>query len=276
MSLELFRIAGQIAGIGGLAIGTFLILFREIIRKKIFPNLARTQAYKLLRLMVILIWSLGLAGIASWVFVNAKQARDPLPFLRNDVPNEDTKESLAVDFAVLYEDESGTMRSVSEGATLKTGDGYQIYLRPNLDCHMYIFQVDSSNNMYRLYPNLKDTHPTSYTSGDEAIMLPEPSRVFELDQNIGIEKIYLVAAKFAILEFEKGTDLTEADLRIHNKDANPGAIMGIATTRKRKGSLKVGSRKMSLMMFEAGLERTRKEKAFLFEFRFNHEENLKE
>ena len=35
MDTELLKVVGQVAGIGGLALGVFLLLFREIIRKKI-------------------------------------------------------------------------------------------------------------------------------------------------------------------------------------------------------------------------------------------------
>lgn len=45
---DIIKIAGQVAGIGGIAIGTLLLLFKEVIRKNIFPNLTKENAYKLL------------------------------------------------------------------------------------------------------------------------------------------------------------------------------------------------------------------------------------
>jgi len=69
MELDVLRIVGQIAGIGGIALGVVLLLFREVIRKKIFPNLTKQQAYRLLRLLLVLVWCLALAGIAAWVVV---------------------------------------------------------------------------------------------------------------------------------------------------------------------------------------------------------------
>jgi hypothetical protein len=50
METELFKTLGQVAGIGGIALGVLLILFKEIIRKSIFPTLKKDQAYRLLRL----------------------------------------------------------------------------------------------------------------------------------------------------------------------------------------------------------------------------------
>ena len=50
MDAKLLEIAGQVAGIGGLALGVLLIVFRDIIRKNIFPKLPPpAQAYRLLR-----------------------------------------------------------------------------------------------------------------------------------------------------------------------------------------------------------------------------------
>ena len=57
MDAGLLKTLGQVLGIGGLALGIFFLLFREIIRKSIFPTLKKDDAYKLLRLMSVLIWS---------------------------------------------------------------------------------------------------------------------------------------------------------------------------------------------------------------------------
>jgi hypothetical protein len=69
MDTELLKVVGQIAGIGGLALGVFLLLFREIIRKKIFPMLPPAQAYRLLQMIIVAVWSVAILGIAAWVYV---------------------------------------------------------------------------------------------------------------------------------------------------------------------------------------------------------------
>ena len=65
METELLRTVGQIAGIGGIALGVFLLLFRDIIRKKIFPTLTKQQGFQLLMLISVLVWSIALAGIGG-------------------------------------------------------------------------------------------------------------------------------------------------------------------------------------------------------------------
>ena len=49
MDTELIKTVGQVAGIGGIALGVFLLLFRDLIRKQIFPTLAKREGYRLLR-----------------------------------------------------------------------------------------------------------------------------------------------------------------------------------------------------------------------------------
>jgi hypothetical protein len=75
MDTELLKTVGQIAGIGGIALGVFLILFRELIRKSIFPRLSAQQASRLLTLIAVLVWSAALAGIGAWVWT--EQAHGP-------------------------------------------------------------------------------------------------------------------------------------------------------------------------------------------------------
>jgi len=59
---------GQIAGIGGVALGVFLLIFKEIIRKNIFPNLTRQQAYNIIKLIIVLTFLVAIFGIAAWLW----------------------------------------------------------------------------------------------------------------------------------------------------------------------------------------------------------------
>jgi len=67
MDTELLKIVGQIAGIGGIAFGVLLLLFRDVIRKAIFPKLTKEQGYKIIVLFLILVWSVALFGIIAWL-----------------------------------------------------------------------------------------------------------------------------------------------------------------------------------------------------------------
>lgn len=73
MDIEILKTVGQIAGIGGLSIGMFFLLFKELIRKNIFPKLEKAHAYKLIRLFSILIWSAAIAGLICWFLLEYKE-----------------------------------------------------------------------------------------------------------------------------------------------------------------------------------------------------------
>ena len=72
MNVELFKTLGQIAGIGGVALGVFLILFRELIRKSIFPTLKKDDAFRLLQLIAFLVSIIAFAGIAAWFVIERR------------------------------------------------------------------------------------------------------------------------------------------------------------------------------------------------------------
>lgn len=62
------KLLGQIAGIGGLALGVFLLVFQSIVGiKKLFPQLTQEQAFRLLRLMVISCFVVTLFGLLTFI-----------------------------------------------------------------------------------------------------------------------------------------------------------------------------------------------------------------
>jgi hypothetical protein len=70
MDASILKTVGQIAGIGGLSLGVLLIVFREIIRKNIFPTLSQADAYRLLRLITIAVWTVAILGMGAWVYLD--------------------------------------------------------------------------------------------------------------------------------------------------------------------------------------------------------------
>lgn len=72
MNPEILKTVGQVAGIGGLALGIFLILFRDVIRKNVFSDLTKEQSYTLLRMIIILVWTIAIAGLIAWVYVETQ------------------------------------------------------------------------------------------------------------------------------------------------------------------------------------------------------------
>jgi hypothetical protein len=62
------KTVGQIAGLAGLALGVVLIIYRDVLRKSIFPKLDQGQAYSVIRLVLVLTWLIALAGLGAWLY----------------------------------------------------------------------------------------------------------------------------------------------------------------------------------------------------------------
>ncbi|MBN1515913.1 hypothetical protein JXA32_05045 [Candidatus Sumerlaeota bacterium] len=66
MEPKVLEILGQVAGVGGIVLGTFLLLFKDLLEKMASSKLGPEQFYKLIRLMLILTWSVAMAGLVAW------------------------------------------------------------------------------------------------------------------------------------------------------------------------------------------------------------------
>lgn len=67
--MEGLETLGKVAGIGGVALGVLLLVFRETLRKAIVPKLTRRQAHSLFVLAMVLVWSVAVLGIGAWAWV---------------------------------------------------------------------------------------------------------------------------------------------------------------------------------------------------------------
>lgn len=93
----------------------------------------------------------------------------------------------------------GNFVPLQEGSVLHSGDHYKIIFTPTEDCYVYIFQIDSAQKIYQLFPmerfgevivnnfNPVQTGKTYY--------LPAESKSFMLDEQTGTETIYFLASR---------------------------------------------------------------------------------
>ena len=72
MQAEILEALGQIAGIGGIALGVLLLVFRDVVRKAIFPRLTPDHGYRLLRLIIVSVWSVAVLGLGAWIWTDVQ------------------------------------------------------------------------------------------------------------------------------------------------------------------------------------------------------------
>ncbi len=66
MESTLLESLGQIAGIGGIALGVFLLLFRKLLETIAVPGLTKAHWFKVIITFMVLVWSVAILGIAAW------------------------------------------------------------------------------------------------------------------------------------------------------------------------------------------------------------------
>src|SRR5437016_2023479 len=75
MDAKLFEVLGKYAGLAGFGIGLVLLIFREVLKKNIYPRLNTVQAYALIKQLMYLTFIIGALGIVAWAVVHRHEAQ---------------------------------------------------------------------------------------------------------------------------------------------------------------------------------------------------------
>lgn len=104
----------------------------------------------------------------------------------------------------------GPLKPIRPGTVLHSGDYYKIMFTPDERAYVYLFQSDSKNQFFQLFPmtnfngvSLDNRNPV--LKGKNYI-LPAPHKSFQLDDTTGHERFYFVSSKEPIMELEKLAD----------------------------------------------------------------------
>jgi len=90
------------------------------------------------------------------------------------------------------------LRTLPPGSELRSGDHYKIWFTAEQDSYVYLFYIDSNQDIYRLFPReslqgvaLDQTNPVK---AGRQYQLPADDKAFVLpDDRLGQEKIYVLA-----------------------------------------------------------------------------------
>lgn len=169
----------------------------------------------------------------------------------------EAKSDLAIDFGLYKETPNRRSVYVNNGDTLRSGDGYYLYIHPSRESYVYIYQKDSKGNVFRLFPN-KSYGTTMNPLPCATHFIPNQSNVFYLDKTIGLETIFIFVGNKAI-------DYFEAKDRIVESDLNSLKLLGPAGIRPVMGQERTTLRPIQAVEFNSNHD-------FLsYEITFNHE-----
>jgi hypothetical protein len=129
---------------------------------------------------------------------------------------------LIADFSYSYRQNSGqgSPRSLQNGSELHSGDYYKIQFTPKQECYVYIFQYDSSFQLFTLFPTKDfiggDSGNDNPVQAKRTYFVPGEGKSFILDKQAGDETIHFLLSKKpkpelekeykALLEFQKRGD----------------------------------------------------------------------
>lgn len=111
--------------------------------------------------------------------------------------------SLQIDFDVVRQIGSGSaadVRSVRDGDVLTPRDNYKVLFSVHQACYVYVFQIDSTTKIDIIWPPEGGSRSTS---PGIAVSVPPREDWFYLDENTGVEHIYVVASLEPIRKMEE-------------------------------------------------------------------------
>ena len=117
----------------------------------------------------------------------------------------------------------GELKTIENGDTLRSGDHYKIVFTPDRDCYVYIFQVDSSGQVFQLFPmeSFRGVRVNQFNPVKQGkkYVLPSPDKAFLLDKKVGIERMYFIASREQNKELESlYAELTTAITRKNSSE----------------------------------------------------------
>ena len=111
------------------------------------------------------------------------------------------------------------LQEIYDGTKIHSGDKLVIRCEASDDCYLFILNFDAANKLYVLYPLENHDH---FLRSKEELVLPGAGKFYQADNQIGKEKLFLVAAKIPL-------DFLACDLdryiRASQSDANDNSAM---------------------------------------------------
>ena len=111
----------------------------------------------------------------------------------------------AVQLGVVKEEPSGRIVLLNEGDSLRATDNFAVTVQPENPSYIYIWQTDSSGEVFRVFPNADFNPLGNPVSSRTEVWLPvakNKRQWFHLDQNPGEEEIVIVVSADQLQELE--------------------------------------------------------------------------
>ncbi len=106
----------------------------------------------------------------------------------------------------------------SKSVQLSEGDDIRIYLEPVNNTFIYLYLLDSNNELMLLFPEDFTHFVDSYSN--KPYYIPDAESWFTIDENSGTEEFYLIASKVRQPELESMTNKLQKESEKTNPNIN--------------------------------------------------------
>lgn len=86
-------------------------------------------------------------------------------------------------------------KDLQDGGTLTQRDNYAIEFTPKTSAHVYIYQIDSMNNLTQIFPNPQFSQSSNHVEPGRLYRVPDLGKWLFLDESKGKEHIVVIAQK---------------------------------------------------------------------------------
>ena len=133
-------------------------------------------------------------------------------------------------------------RVVGRKTTMNSGDQFKFFVKPQSTCYLYLIHHNSQHQLKILYP-LMFNPAVSQNTGSGEQYIPDGDQWFELDENTGQEKFYLLASIQPLSDLEKLIKQYEGADKVNQSGLVDQIITEIRDLRKRHLKFKTYSEK---------------------------------
>ena len=169
------------------------------------------------------------------LFVASVMLRVPKEEMERIIKEKNVK--LSLDIMLYFEDGKGRMQPMPEGAVLKSGEGYALYLKPSDEAFVYVYQVDGSGKSFRLFPSKEYRTMDNPAAPAADLWIPNEKDLVTLDDTTGKERLFIFASPTKLAEFEG-----DAAAQLDAKDLESAVgikKMGVGGLRKKVDAARV-------------------------------------
>ena len=111
---------------------------------------------------------------------------------------------LSFAWAIISPNKNGEPETIDSSPpviSMENGDRIKFYLKPIEQTFIYLFLVDTQNNLHLLFPESTGFFDTDYRQGNP-YLIPEGTTWFRLDEPEGTEYFYLIGSPERLSELE--------------------------------------------------------------------------